>query len=200
MDRITELAGRVPRLSRPVLVAVDGVDGAGKTTFAAALAAALRTGGRVVHVVHCDDFHHPRAVRYRRGRESPLGFFCDTYDLDALADKVLDPLAEGGDRVITPRVFDWPSDTVVAAAPVAVGVEDVVIVEGLFLHRDELWRRWDLSVFLEVPFAVSIKRMSDRDGTHPDPAHPSVRRYVEGQEIYFRRCRPRQRADVVVDN
>jgi len=39
-----------------------------------------------------------------------------------------------------------------------------------------------------------------RDGTHPDPDHASMRRYVEGQRLYFSACDPRARADVVVDN
>jgi uridine kinase len=59
---------------------------------------------------------------------------------------------------------------------------------------------WDLSVFLEVPFHVTAKRMADRDGTDPDPEHPGMRRYVEAQRIYFTVCSPQQRADVLIDN
>jgi len=61
-------------------VGIDGVDGAGKTTFADELAAALAPFGRPVIRAGVDGFHHPRAVRYRRGRESPEGFFRDSYD------------------------------------------------------------------------------------------------------------------------
>ena len=63
-------AGRPPDCVR---VGVDGVDGAGKTTFADELARALRAEGRPVVRVSLDDFHNPRAVRYRLGRESPAG-------------------------------------------------------------------------------------------------------------------------------
>ena len=75
----------------------------------------------------------------------------------------------------------------------------VLVVDGLFLHPDELAGAWDLSVFLRVPFAVSVARMAARDGSHPDPAHSSVARYVEGQQLYFDACRPWERADLVVD-
>lgn len=78
--------------------------------------------------------------------------------------------------------------------------QGVVIVEGLFLHRDELAGRWDWSVFLDVPFTESVRRLAERDGSHPDPEHPSMRRYVEGQRIYLASCRPHDRATVVVDN
>jgi uridine kinase len=76
----------------------------------------------------------------------------------------------------------------------------VLVVDGLFLHRDELAGHWDLSVFLTAPFAVTVGRMAARDGSHPDPEHPSVARYVRGQRLYFDACRPWERADVVIDN
>jgi uridine kinase len=76
----------------------------------------------------------------------------------------------------------------------------VVLVEGLFLHRDELVARWDRSVFLDVPFAVSVARMARRDGSPDDPRHPRLRRYVEGQQRYFAACAPWERATIVIDN
>lgn len=200
MNRFVRLVERTAVLRRPSLLAVDGVDGSGKTTFAARLSDAFRAVDRQVHVVHADDFLNPKSVRYRLGRDSPLGFFRDSYDLSALAGAVLDPLRDGGERRIVPRVFDHRTDTPVAAEPVAVADGAVVIVEGMFLHRDELRHRWDVSVFLDVAFTESVRRMADRDGTSPDPDHPSVRRYVEGQRIYLERCRPRERATFVVDN
>jgi uridine kinase len=42
--------------------------------------------------------------------------------------------------------------------------------------------------------------MAERDGTSPDPTHPSMARYVEGQRIYFAQRSPRDRADLVIDN
>ena len=189
------IVAATPAPGRPVLVAVDGVDGSGKSTFAAGLADAY--GGRPVLVVHEDDFLNPRQVRYRLGRDSPEGYFLDTYDLPALIANVLDPVAQGR---ITPAVFDHRADAPVIAETVEVPPNGVVIVEGMFLHRDELAGRWDLSVFLDVPFVETVRRMAARDGSQPDPEHPSMRRYVEGQRIYLSRCRPQQRATFVVDN
>jgi uridine kinase len=55
-------------------------------------------------------------------------------------------------------------------------------------------------VFLDVPFEVSVARMADRDGSHADPSHPSLARYVGGQRLYFAACSPWLRAGVVIDN
>lgn len=193
------LAQAVVTLRRPALIAVDGVDGAGKTTFASDLAAAIERAGRPPVIVHEDDFLAPREVRHRRGRNSPDGFFLDSYDLGALTRHVLDPLGPRGDRRIRRAVFDHRRDAPVHAPDEEVPVDAVVIVEGMFLHRDELADRWDWSVFLDVPFTETARRMAERDGSHPDPEHPSMRRYVEGQRIYLATCRPRDRAALVLD-
>lgn len=75
----------------------------------------------------------------------------------------------------------------------------VVLVDGIFLQRDELADAWDLTVFLRAPFEATYARMSARDGSPADPDHPANRRYLEGQRLYLRTCRPEERADVVLD-
>jgi uridine kinase len=199
---IDDVASRVPASADAdcVRVAVDGVDGAGKTVFANELAARLRFTNRPVIRVSADDFHHVRAVRYRRGRASPAGFFLDSYDYVSLGERVLDPLGPGGSRRYQPAVHDLVTDQLVSPPHRLAEPGAVLIVDGLFLHRDELAGLWDLSIFLRVPFLVSIARVAARDGTAADPAHPSVARYVEGQRLYFAACTPWQRADLVVDN
>ncbi len=69
----------------------------------------------------------------------------------------------------------------------------------LFLHRDELVGTWDLSVFLQVPFPVSVARLAARDGTPADPEDHSLVRYVAGQRLYFTACQPWHRAALVID-
>jgi uridine kinase len=182
------------------LVAVDGVDGAGKSTFAAALADAVRSGGRPVIHSTVDGFHQPRAARYRQGRDSPDGFFEDSYDYPALRRWLLDPLRPGGDRRYRSAVFDHALDAPVET-PVRVAQPGaVLILDGLFLHRPELRDIWDFSVFLRVDFDVTFARMAARDGCPPDPKAPANRRYVEGQRRYLRECRPEAYASLIVDN
>jgi len=180
-------------------VAVDGVDGAGKTMFADQLAQ-LRDGGRDVVRVSIDAFHHPRAVRYRRGRTSPKGFWLDSYDLRTLHKRVLQPLGPGGNRRYRTAAHDLATDLQVEPPEQDAPAGAVLVLDGLFLHRDELLGTWDLSIFLQVPFGVSVARMAARDGGSADPGHPSLTRYVRGQGLYFAACSPWTRADVVVDN
>ena len=126
--------------------------------------------------VSADDFHQPHAVRYRRGRESPEEFWLDSYDYPALRANVLDPLAPGGGRHYRPGVHDLATDGRLDLPWREAPAGAVLVLDGLFLHRDELAGVWDLSVFLRVPFEVTAARMAVRDGTAPDPTDPSLAR------------------------
>jgi uridine kinase len=181
-------------------VAIDGVDGSGKTTFADELAERLRTAGRFAVRVSVDDFHAVRAVRHRRGRDSPEGFWLDSYDYRALRARVLEPLGPGGSLRYRAAAHDLASDRLLDPPEQLAPPGAVLVLDGLFLHRDELAGTWDLSVFLHVPFEVSAARMAARDGSNPDPRHPAMARYVGGQRLYFAACSPWRRADLVVDN
>jgi uridine kinase len=185
-----------------VRVAIDGVDGAGKTTFADDLAAELATRlpGRAVIRSTVDGFHQPRALRYRRGRDSPEGYFLDSYDYRLLRSRLLDPLSPGGSGIYRPVAFDHRTDAAIHVAPRRAVAGAVLIFDGIFLHRDELLPYWDFSVFLRVSFEESFRRMAIRDGSPADPAAPENRRYLEGQQRYLAACRPEERASLVIAN
>ena len=199
---LAEVAARVPAPVGEdcVRVGIDGVDGSGKTFFADELAAVLRADGRTVIRVSADDFHQVRAARHQRGRDSPEGFWLDNYDYPRLRADVLEPLGSGGSRRYRPAAHDLVTDALLDPPWLTAAAGSVLVLDGLFLHRDELAGGWELSVFLDVPFAVSVARMAGRDGSDPDPEHPSVHRYVAGQRCYFAACAPWRRADLVVDN
>jgi uridine kinase len=150
--------------------------------------------------VSLDDFHNVRAMRYRQGRESAEGFWRDSFNYQRFRSDVLVPFAPSGSRLYRAVAHDLFTDTVLDPEPCTALPGTVLIVDGLFLHRDELADAWDLSVFLDVPFSVTAKRMALRDGTNPNPEHPSMRRYVEAQRIYFNACSPHQRTDILIDN
>lgn len=200
VELLDVLVRSTPLLDHPTLMAVDGVDGSGKTTFAAKLADRYERKGRPAHVVHMDDFLNPRVIRYRLGRDSPEGFFQDTYDLATFRANIIGPLGRRGGPSMVCRAFDYRTDRPILEEPIEVTTDAVVIVEGMFLHRDELLDTWDMSVFLDVPFAISVRRLAERDGTSSNPDDSSVRRYVEGQRIYLAACTPSQRATHVVTN
>lgn len=138
----------------------------------------------------CDDFHHSSSYRYRRGRESPEGFYLDSFNYDALRCLLLAPFAAG--ESFRKGAFDHLSDRPVSADAEDAAQDAVLVLDGLFLHRKELREWWDLSVLLDVPPDVSAARLLQRDGK------PTRHRYVRGQELYFAEAEPHRHASLVV--
>jgi uridine kinase len=198
-ELLADLAARIIALpdDAPRVVGVDGVDGVGKTSFAEGLVAVLRGAGVLAVRVSLDGFHRPRAERYRRGRFSPEGYYRDSFDYRAFRAAVVEPLRPGGGGLVRTAAFDVRADRPVPGDTVPVAAGDVVVVDGVFLHRPELAAAWDFSVLLCAPWEVALARMVARDGFPPPEA---VRRYRNGQRLYLARCRPARRASVVVDN
>ena len=178
-------------------VAIDGVDGAGKTMLADEVAAILAPSGRAVIRAGVDGFHHPRAVRYRLGRHSPEGFFRESYDYATLAAALLEPLSPGGDGIYRRAIFDVDADRTVSAPPERAAAGSILLFDGIFLHRPELRAYWDFSIFLRVEWTRNHRARAE-GGANPDDPHQ--RRYAEGQALYFRECRPWERASLVIDN
>jgi uridine kinase len=192
-ELLAAVADRVP-VGRRVRVGVDGRGGAGKTVFADELAAVPTGRGRRVVRASVDGFHRPRADRYRRGRESAVGYWLDAYDYDRMTGALLDPFGRGAP--VRTAVHDVRTDAALDLPPVPVGGHDALIVDGVFVHRDALAPYWDFSLYLHVDLAVSLVRMSVRDGLPVE----TTRRYTGAHRLYLDACDPLRRASVVVDN
>ncbi|HTI54038.1 MAG TPA: hypothetical protein VMC04_07380 [Verrucomicrobiae bacterium] len=200
LDRVAAAVLALPA-TRIVRVGIDGVDGAGKTTLADELRDRLAESGRPVIRASVDGFHHPKPVRYRRGRSSPEGFYRDSYDYAALRRLLLDPLGPGGTGRFRRAIFDVDADHPVDAPEERAMPGSILLLDGIFLHRPELRDTWDFSVFLRVEWIRSHRRRDATGTPEPvDPEAPATRRYRDGQRLYFHECAPWECASIVVDN
>lgn len=142
-DVVAEVARRL--LDEPfdgiLRVAVDGV---GKTTFADRLSHALTSLGRVTVRASVDGFHNPREHRYRLGKHSPEGFYRDSYDYAKIRSLLLEPLSPSGSRAYRAAIFDHHVDQPVDLPPRTAPEDAILIVDGIFLQREELRRIGDL--------------------------------------------------------
>jgi uridine kinase len=187
----------------PVRVAIDGPDGAGKTTLADELAGHL-AGRRPTIRAGIDGFHNPRELRYRRGLDSPEGYFLDSFDCQALRALLLDPLGPGGSRRYRRACFDYRLDEKVELPEEEASPDAILLFDGVFLLRRELRPFWDFSLFVKADFDEIVRRAEARDSELMGGVE-AVReryrlRYIPGQELYFSRCAPQEIAEVVIDN
>lgn len=163
-------------------VAVDGTVGAGMVHFADELARELSGRGTPVVRASVDGFHNPARTRHRRGRESPEGFYRDSFDYGRFIRLLLDPFGPEGSGSYVQQVYDVRREREVRCPPGLAESGTVLVVDGIFLHRDELVRFWDYTVWVEAPAGAELGR-----------------RFVEGQRLYVHECDPRARAGMVVD-
>ncbi|TMR94256.1 uridine kinase family protein [Nonomuraea basaltis] len=174
---MNSLAGRIRNLRPscgPVrLVAVDGPAGAGKTTYAGKLAAALGC-----QVIHSDDFPVP-------WEEGPGRWF------HALDEQVLRPLQQGLPGGF--RRYDWVRGEY--AEHVTVPVAPVLVIEGVGVARASAAHLPAFTVWLEAPEPVRLARVLERDGSELEPRW---REWFAAERAWFAEDRTRDRADLIV--
>jgi uridine kinase len=188
----------------PLRIGIDGIDTAGKTTFADQLAAQIGQRHRPTIRASVDDFQHPRQTRYRRGALSPEGYYQDAFDYATLVQALLLPLGPTGDRYYRTKSFDYRSDRPLTAVFQQAVPNTLVIVDGVFMLRPELRPYWDVTIVLEIGFELALERALKRDlalfGTEEVLRQRYTQRYLPAQQIYRQECRPHELADIVIDN
>ncbi len=178
-----------------VVVAIDGIDGAGTTHFADDLAAALTAIPRSVFRASIDDFHRSTAERHARGADSAEGYYFDSFDYSTFRRVLLEPFRLGGSTAFVTAAFDRRRDLPVQAKWRTGPKDAILVLDGRFLNRPELAGLWNYSVWLDVPREIAEHRMLERDG----PAE-NAERYRGGQELYLAEAGPATAASCTVDN
>ncbi len=190
---------------RPILAAIDGVDGAGKTTFADRLALQLFKSGHQIIRASIDSFHNPKVVRYRQGRDSAKGYYEDSFNYKLLKQTLLDPLSSGN-LEYKEAAFDYRTDTELGLPWKKAKLDAILVMDGIFLLRPSLIGYWDVKVFLDVGFEVTVPRailraqMEQSRQSEQEIVKSYADRYVPGQKLYFEESCPQQAADIVIDN
>lgn len=177
------------------LLAVDGIDGAGKRPFADALAERLGRGGHAVFRASVDRFHKPRAERYVRGEDSAEGYYRDSFDYDLFRRVLIEPFKLGGSTGFVTAAFDVERDRPIEMDWKTGPQDAALIVDGAFLNRPELRGLWNWSIWLEVSDEQAAARLFELDG-----AAGQSPRYPGGQKLYLAEANPRTRASAIVDN
>ena len=185
------LAGR----QRPVVIALDGGSGAGKSTVASCLARRLN-----VAVIPLDDFFSAEipdpqwddfTVEEKREK---------VFEWDRLRKQCIEPLLQG--RPARWRAFDFESglrsdgtygmaDEVKEEAPA-----EMILIEGAYSAGPELADIVDLAILVDVPEEERHNHLRERDGL--DFSDKWIRRWKEVETYYFNELRPRSYFDVVL--
>lgn len=181
-DRITALLAAHP--DRPVLVALDGRCGSGKTTWAARLAAQFPACA----VFHTDDYYLPPAQRIPDWAVTP----CANMDLLRLRDELLRPARAG--QPVAYRAYSCREG---AYRPEQrISPQPLYLVEGSYSHHPFLADCYDLRIFVTCSNETQTRRLQAREG---ERYQNFVQRWIPLEEGYFSEFTIEAAADLVVD-
>ena len=157
----------------PVVLALDGRCGSGKTTMAAALAEQFPDS----IVLHTDDFYL-----------TP----CANMDFARLRDEVLAPARAG--KPVLYRAYSCREGAYLPVQQLAA--QPLVILEGSYSHHPLLAPYEDFRVFMTCSDAEQTRRLQAREG---ERYANFAARWVPLEEGYFAQYHIAETADFVVD-
>ena len=170
--------------TKPLVLALDGRCGSGKTTLANALAAQLPG----CTLLRTDDFYLPPARRCPDWAHTP----CANMDLTRLRDEALRPAYEG--QPVQYRAYSCREGAYLPARELAA--QPLVILEGSYSHHPLLTGYETLRVFLTCAKEEQTRRLQAREGERYANFDA---RWVPLEEGYFAQHGIAESADFVVD-
>jgi uridine kinase len=164
---------RPPDGMRTRIVAIDGLGGSGKSSFARHLARALGDAP----IVQTDDF---------ATWDNPIDWWRQ------LLERVLVPLSRG-----EPARYErshWGGER--NGERVEIEPAELLILEGVTASREAFAPYVTYSIWVEAPAELRLRRGLDRDGPE---ALEQWRAWMAEEDEYVEREKPNERADLVVE-
>ncbi len=185
----------------PLIVAISGIDASGKSTLARRAAADLNTRGVGTVVISVDDWHNPPEKRFSTA--NPAGhFYQNAFRFGELFRILIHPLRRLRELQITIGLTRMPQGHPVRQTYDFRGVK-VVILEGIFLLKQELLGNYDLTFWLDCSFQTALARSLQRNqeglsGSEIVRDYQTI--YFAAQKLHFTNDAPRERTDFIIAN
>lgn len=193
---VDEIEQRINKQSGPLLVALDGGSGSGKSTISACISQRLD-----VVLVHGDDFYAAHIPDATWNTYTVAEKVRDCIDWRRLRQEALEPLL--ANQMARWHPFDFAAVRPDGTYPLAQRYEErlpapIILLDGAYSARPELADIIGLSILIDVPIVQRHARLTLRDDAHFLTSWHQ--RWDEAEAFYFTHIRPPRSFDLVVGN
>jgi uridine kinase len=174
-DRIETIVRKLLAHKQPILLAIGGYGGSGKTTLARAIQSEFP--GSVI--ITLDDFAIPGGGSDRK----------------RILSQVFEPLSHCSPAHY--QRFDWQQQSLTEW--IDVNPESLIIIEGVSLLGDDFNSYYDFRVWIDCPLELASQRGMERDRKLYGDGHDQMWEYVwKNEDREYAKTEPWKRADLVV--
>lgn len=179
-DEVKPILAEISKISslnaRPILIAIDGPAGSGKTSLANQLASNLKSAT----TIHMDDIYN--------GWEDALTATLTRH----LKEWILDPLTQH--QSVKSQKFNWTSNEY--GPTVEVRDIELLILEGVGAAQTMIRQQAALTIWIEVGPQIGLARVINRDGAQ---ILPYMLKWQERERAHFLKDQTKENCQIFID-
>jgi uridine kinase len=184
-----------------LLVAISGIDGSGKSTIARQIVERLKVQGLNAVSIGLDTWHHPPEQRFNKDAPAQH-FYHHAFRFDELFNILINPLRHNRSTHITVELTKLPENDLYLHS-YDLDEVDVIVLEGIFLFKNELRENYDLEFWVECSFETALRRaiLRNQEGLSEEEIIRDYHTiYFPAQRIHFTRDDPKSNVSGIVEN
>lgn len=182
---IAKIRARIAQKRTPLLVAIDGGTGSGKSTLSLLIA-----GEMPAVIVQGDDFYQTQ-IDFTQKSAAEKATLC--IDWHRARREALEPLLSGKSAIWHP--FNFVTGIGLADYVVERKSAPVILLDGVYSSNPLLSDILGLTILMHAPVQLRYARHNEREG-HADIAWHEL--WDEAEEYYFTEIRPPSSFDLVI--
>ena len=185
LSKITDIIDLKSTNIASVVIGIDGLAGAGKSTLAQQI---VHWVENATHI-ELDDFYQPYHLT-KDSRLSPKEMCFKLFDWKRLRNDLLIPIARGHAAVY--QRYGWIENRLLAH--VEIPVAPVIVVEGVFGMLPSLRSFYDLKIYVDTPKTHRLSRLNARGYLNREWMGP----WMAAEDWYIDQIKPKDHVDLVI--
>jgi uridine kinase len=188
-------------VEQSLLVGISGIDASGKGFITAKLAEEIQQKGFNAANINLDGWLNLPHIRFNPNNPAEH-FYENAIRFDEMFETLILPLRENRSIQLT---ADFAEETATEFRKHKYNFEniDIILLEGIFLFKNEFRTYFDLRIWIECSFEMALQRAIARsqEGLSSEETikvYETI--YFPAQKIHFAEDNPRKLADLIYNN